>query len=136
MNGNNIFISLDSTASTTPFAATRGNKIQTECETIEISSPIIGDWKQFIAGRKEWSFSVDWLVVASGTGVKNSLEALLEVGKSYTITICDRLGTTATARLTGSAICTDATINAVRMNVATGSFSFKGNGALSASINS
>ena len=132
MNGNNIFISLDSSATTTPFAATRANKIQTGCETIEISSPTIGDWRQYIAGRKEWSFTIDWLVVAVGTNVKNSLEALLEVGNSYTITICDRTGSTQTARLTGSAICTDATISAARGNLALGSFSFKGNGALAA----
>jgi len=132
INGNNIFISLDSNAATIPFAATKSNEIQTECDTIEISSPTVGDWRQYIAGRKEWSFTVGWLVVACGTNVKNSLEALLEVGKSYTITICDRTGSTATARLTGSAICTSAKITATRGNIAVGSFSFKGNGALSA----
>lgn len=130
VNGTNIFISLDSSASTTPFAATRANKIQTGCETIEISSPTVGDWRQFMAGRKEWSFTVDWLVVAVGSGVNNSLEALLRVGNTYTITICDRIGTTATPRLTGSAICIDCAINAQSGNLATGSFSFKGNGEL------
>lgn len=132
INGNNIFISLDSNATTTPFAATKSNEINTECETIEISSPTIGDWRQYIAGRKEWSFTVGWLVVACGTNIKNSLEALLEVGKSYTITICDRVGSTATARLTGTTICTQARITAARGNIAQGSFSFRGNGALAA----
>ena len=125
VNGNNIFISLDSSATTTPFAATRTNEIQSECKTIEISSPTIGDWRHFITGRKEWSFTVGWLI-----GAASNVTQLLNVGTSYTITICGRSGSTSTALLQGSAILKTCKVTATRGNLAQGSFSFVGNGAL------
>lgn len=125
INGNNIFISLDSNATTTPFAATKSNEIQTECETIEISSPTIGNWRQYITGRKEWSFTVSWLV-----GEQSKVSQLLNIGNSYTITICGRAGSTATSILQGSAILKTCKITATKGNLCTGSFQFVGNGAL------
>ena len=47
-NGNNLFISVGS--ATTPFAGTRSNQITVNAETIEISSPMQGEWREFIKG--------------------------------------------------------------------------------------
>lgn len=125
IKGNNIYISLNTSAS--PFAATRSNEIQSGCETIEISSPTVGDWKQFIAGRKEWSFTVSWLV-GNTTAIKN----LLTVGSQLTIHVIARMGNFSTIeQLTGNAICTQCKITATRGNIANGSFAFKGTGELS-----
>lgn len=125
VNGNNIFISLDSSAA--PFAATKSNEIQTDCEKIEISSPTTGDWRQYIAGRKEWSFTVNWLV-----GNNSGVDQLLHVGDIYNIGIYKRVGNTNTKVLQGSALLKTCKINATRGNIASGSFQFVGTSALTA----
>ena len=126
MNGNKIFISLDGTS--TPLAGTKSNEIQTECEAIEVTSPLTGAWKQHIAGRKGWSFSTSWLVMPNSmSGTK--LRDLLRIGQTYTVRIYER-GSSNTLLLTGSALCTQAKVTATRGNLATGAFSFVGNGEL------
>lgn len=124
IKGNNVFIALNSTAA--PFAATRSNEISTDCETIEISSPNVGDWKQFLAGRKEWSFTVSWLV-GNANAIKNNL---LKTGSTLTIHIFSRTNSSSTEILTGSAICTQCKITATCGNIANGSFAFRGTGEL------
>ena len=124
-NGNNIFISLNEQSA--PFAATKSNEIQSECEMIEISSPTISNWRQYIVGRKEWSFTVNWLV-----GANSSIGELLHVGNSYNIGIYGRVSGTNTKLLQGTALLKTCKINATRGNIATGSFQFIGNSALTA----
>lgn len=119
--GYNIIIALGST----PIAGTKSNEMETECELIEVSSPISGQWRNFIAGRKDWGFTVGWLL----SGVSNVTE-LLKVGNSYTIYV-RKTGTT-TSYLTGTAICKKCKITASIGNMAQGSFSFQGTGALAA----
>ena len=52
--GNNILIYRNGTA----IAGTVSNEIQSGAELIEISSPTSGQWKEYIAGRKNWSINV------------------------------------------------------------------------------
>ena len=125
INGINIFISLDSQQA--PFAGTKSNEIQTECETIEISSPVIGDWRQYIAGRKEWSFTVGWLV-----GATSSISQLLNAGQTYSIIIYGRNGSSVTALLEGSAILKTCKITAAKGTLCQGSFTFIGTSELAA----
>lgn len=122
MNGNNIIIGTMSGTTFTPIAATKSNEMQTDCETIEISSPSVGDWRTYMAGRKSWSVQVSFLVTAA-----SNIRQLLSVGTSYTIVMRDR---TNTSSVTGSAIMTTCKISATRGNLVTGSFVFKGTGAL------
>lgn len=119
-HGNNIFISLESTGEV--IAGTRSNEIQTGCETIEICDPSQGNWRKYLAGRKDWSVTVGFLVSASST-----LSELLNVGTTYTVRI---MKGTAVA-LSGSAICTQTKITAQNNQLVQGSFTFKGSGALS-----
>ena len=121
INGNNLFISVGS--ATTPFAGTRSNQITVNAETIEISSPMQGEWREFIKGRKEWSVNIDWLVLTA-----NDSSMLLEVDKTYTLNWQDR----STTYLTGTAILTDCDISAPRGGVVKGVLTFKGTGPLAA----
>lgn len=125
-NGNNIIIKLGGTA----IAATKSNEITVESELLEISSPTIGQWRSYIAGRKEWSINTSFLVtspsdVASRLYVNNALT----VGQTYTLTICMN-DNTGTVYLTGSAILKTYKVTATRGNLMTGSFGFVGVGAL------
>ena len=118
-NGNTLIIRRGSSV----IAGTKSNEIQCGCETIEVSSPTQGDWRTFIAGRKEWSVTVSYLVPAAA-----NIEAdILTVGQTYTLNMYDRSNWLI---LTGQAICTACKITATKGNLITGSFTFKGTGQL------
>ena len=121
MTGNDIIIMKGGTA----IAAAKSADVQTKADTIEVASASSGAWKDRIAGRKDWSVSVGYLVT-SDTGLSD----LLTVGTTYTLVICGR-GTGATS-LTGSAILTTCKITATRGNLVQGSFQFDGCGSLAA----
>lgn len=123
IHGDNIFISLDSYSS--PFACTKVNEIDTGSKAIEVSSPDTGEWEENIAGRKNWAFSVSWLV-----GNTNDIKNLLFAGNTYTITVYSRGSSANSAILTGKALCTAAKVTSAKGSIANGSFSFKGTGPL------
>lgn len=118
INGNNILIKLNGTA----IAGCKSHEIQTGCETIEISSPSQGAWREYIAGRKEWSVSVSYLVPAVA-----NLADLLTVGTTYTLVIADRANASS---LSGSAILTQCKQTFTRGNLVQGSFTFQGTASL------
>lgn len=121
MNGNNIIIYNGSTA----IAGTKSNEIQVGCETIEISSPSSGQWREYIVGRKEWSVSVDFLLLAT-----TDVLGLLQSGNTFTLKVVTRSGNSTTVQLEGSAILKTAKHRYTRGNLAAGSYQFVGNGAL------
>ena len=108
----------------TAIAGTKSDELQVDCETIEIASATDQGWTHHISGRKSWSLTVGWLLLAN-TDVR---KALL-VGSSVTIKIKGR-GDTDANGLQGSAIIKTCKITAIRGNLAQGSFSFVGNGPL------
>lgn len=118
MNGNYIIISQGSTA----IAGTKSQEITTGCDTIEISSPSSGAWKQFVAGRKEWSVTVKFLLVTAG-----EIDRCLSVGNIYTLTIKDRDNIKS---ISGTAIMTQCEESFTRGNLSVGTYSFKGTSAL------
>ena len=120
MNGNNIIIKLNGTA----IAATKSNEWETQCETIEVSSPTQGVWRDYIAGRKGWSVTTGFLVLAEA-----DVQQCLNIGTSYTLTFCDN-NANGTVRLTGTAILQTCRITATRGKLCEGSFKFTGSGAL------
>lgn len=121
INGNNIYVTLGGTI----IAGTRSNEIQTDCDMIEISNPNSGDWRQYMAGRKDWSVQTSFLV----TNVTN-IRQLLNIGTSYNLVFRDR-NSTSGASVSGTAILKTCKISSVRGNLVTGSFAFQGSGALS-----
>lgn len=123
--GNNIFIATnDSTLSpgtSQIIAGTRTNEINTECGAIEVASATQQDWQEFIAGRKSWSLSVGWLLLANA-----DVQKILKVGTMVTIYV----KTGSTQLLTGKALITQARLTLGQGNLANGSFALKGSGAL------
>ena len=128
MNGNYIIIKRGGKM----IAGTKSDVIQSEAGTIEKSSPTSGSWKEFVDDRKEWSFSTNYLMLsASGVSETNTesfgLNDLLCIGTAYTIVISDRDNNTS---LTGTAICTQCQVTARKGALVSGTFQFKGSGAL------
>lgn len=123
--GNNIIVLADNKV----ICGTKANTIQCDCETIEIASASDSQWEHIIAGRKKWSVTVSFLLVATpsdNTHMTPSLGNLLSVGSSYTLIIKKRNG----SGVTGSAILQSMEIAATQGNLATGSWKFAGNGSL------
>lgn len=124
MNGNYIVIGTVSGQTFTPLAAVKSQDIQNGADIIEKASSSQQDWKEFIAGRKEWSINVNYLVLEdANTNVRD----VLKVGDTYTLRIKDRDGNYS---ITGNAICTQCKQTYSNGNLCAGSFAFKGTGAL------
>ena len=116
--GNNILVFLNGTA----IAGTKTNEIQTDCEMLEITNMSSADWRQFMAGRKQWTVSTNFLVMASADVTK-----LLNIGTTYTLQFRDRSGSVI---IQGQAILKTCKMNTPKGSLATGSFSFQGSGEL------
>ena len=59
LHGSNLIISVGGKV----LAGSKSCEVNVECDDIEVSSPVSGSWKEFIAGRKEWSLSTSQLLV-------------------------------------------------------------------------
>lgn len=115
--GNNIIVTMGGTA----IAGTKTDHIQCGADLIEISSPSSGDWKQYVSGRKEWSVTTGFLLLAN-----TDVSKLLTVGTRVQLVIKERNST----GVTGYAYIKTCEINANRENIANGTFTFVGDGAL------
>ena len=118
--GNNVIVYMNGTA----IAGTKSDELQVGSDTIPVASATDQDWEHVIAGRKKWSLSVGWLVLANA-----DVRKVLLAGSAVTIKIKGR-GESDANGVTGSAILKTCKIGAVRGNLATGSFVFVGNGPL------
>jgi predicted secreted protein len=118
INGNNILILVDGSV----VAGTKSNEAQVESDAIEVASPTNGIWAAYIPGRRNWSVTSNCLIL-SFTDIKR----VLRVGASVSIRI---LGRGQSSNLIGTAIVQNCSFQFIRGNLATGSFSFKGNGPL------
>lgn len=118
INGNNILIYINGAA----VAGTKSNEVQSNRELIEIASPTSGEWREFIAGRKDWGFTVSWLVSSH-----SDIQQLLLSAGVVTVRI---VGRGETLGLTGRAIVQTCRMTFTRGNLAQGSLQLKGTGAL------
>ena len=127
INGNNILVYKGGIA----IAGTKSNEIQSGVDVIEISSANDGAWKKFIAGRKEWSVTTNFLILNYVPGqaitTTNGINDLLYVGQTYTLKFQKRNGTSG---VTGTAILKTCKVTATRGNLCAGSFQFQGTGQL------
>jgi predicted secreted protein len=89
---------------------------------IEVTNPNSAQWRQFLAGRKQWTVNTAFLVLSA-----SDTQKLLNIGTTYTLQFRDRSGSSI---LQGQAILKTCKISAVRGNLATGSFAFQGTGSL------
>ncbi len=118
--GKNIIV----TANNEVICGTKANSIQCDCETIEIADANDGSWVHRVAGRKSWSVTVNFLI--SGNTAVN-IRSLLNVGTTYTLII---KSSASGDQVTGSAILKSMDVQGAVGNLATGSWKFEGNGAL------
>lgn len=124
MNGNDIIIGTMSGSTFTALAAVKGHEIQSGADIIEKASATQQDWKEHIAGRKEWGVSMNYLVLGNA---RTNVRDVLKVGTTYVLRVKDRTGNYS---ITGNAICTQCRQTFNRGNIVVGSFAFKGNGEL------
>ena len=123
VNGNNILIYATYNGSTQAVADTRSLSVQVGAEMIEIASPDSGEWRAYLAGRKNWAINVGWLVSAI-----SDIDKLLLAAQQVTIRI---VGRGQTYGLTGTALVQTARVDSNVGNLSNGSFVFQGTGPLS-----
>lgn len=127
-NGNLFIVLISNGTSYVPMACCKSNEIESRCGTIEVASPTQGSSREFIADRREWSFSTTYLVSADSTDQWARLGDILQVGNTVPIMWKNRQ---TQETLVGDAIVTACKITATKGSLCVGSFSFKGTGALS-----
>ena len=122
MTGKDIIVILSQNG--TPMASTRikSDDIQTHADAIEKASATQQTWKEVIAGRKEWTLNVNYLVLAAA-----KLTDVLLAGQMFDITIRH---ISENVSLTGQALLTDAKQTHTVNSLCQGSFTFRGNGPL------
>ena len=127
MNGNNILIYWKGPgdSSYSVIAATKSHEVQTECEAIPISTPVSSAWRQNIAGHRQWSVNVNYLLMA-----ESDLSQLLKVGTTFGIVIQARDHQQGGTNVSGTAILTQCKQTFTRGNLCVGSFHFVGSGPL------
>ena len=121
INGKYITIARGGTTIAGTIVGTRSNTISSEGEMIPVSTPASGSWQEYKSGKKRWSFSSNWLMLAAA-----NVKELLNVGTTYTITV----SVGGVQQLTGTALLQKCDITSTIGNLAQGNFSFVGSGAL------
>ena len=124
-NGNNIIVQTHNGSSWVAVAATKSDELQAEADMIEKASATQQSWKEYIPGRKGWSLNVSWLVSQVA-----DIQKVLQVGTRVQLRIGSR-SNPAWTNVTGYAYVKTCKVTMTRGNIATGSFSFIGDGALS-----
>lgn len=126
MTGKDIIVVLSQNGTALASTTVRSQDIQTAADTIEKSSSMQQDWKEFITGRKEWSITVNYLILAA-----EKITDLLYVGQTFDITVKNQTaaGVTPTA-VTGKAIMNTVKQVATVGTLAQGTFTLKGTGPL------
>ena len=124
-NGNKIIVQVHNGSSWEAIAATKSDELQAEADMIEKASATQQSWKEYIPGRKGWSLNVSWLVSQVA-----DIQKVLQVGTRVRLQIGARSYSSSTG-VTGYAYVKTCKVTMTRGNIATGSFSFIGDGALS-----
>lgn len=120
IHGKKIIVKVGGTA----IAGAKSCEISIKGDQIETASPTTGEWRDFISGRKEWSVTCGHLIPAIGTPLKSNAAMVNTV---VTLIIeTDMTGDT----LTGQAIVETWKASGTVGNLATGTFQFRGKGAL------
>ena len=104
-------------------ALSKSCDIEVSCDTEEVASPTSSDWREFLAGRKDWNINVSVLLSSVSTLVT-------AVGNTVTLVFG-----TQTDQMTGSAIVQATKMTATKGSLAQGAWKFKGTGALTQVIN-
>lgn len=118
--GRKLIITIDGVA----IAGAKSCDIDIQSGDIEVASATQQDWREFIAGRKDWSVTCGHLIPATGTPLRSNASM---VGAKVTLTMqTDQADDT----LTGQAIVRQWRVAGAEGSLANGSFSFRGSGPL------
>jgi predicted secreted protein len=124
MTGKDIILTLtDSSSQVLASTAVKSQDIKTHCDAIEKSSETQQTWREFTAGRKDWSLTVTYLLLTAA-----KVKDLLMVGQTFGVVV-QKINDN-TNKVTGTAILTDVQQTSTVGNLATGSFTFQGSGPL------
>ena len=118
--GKDVKIFAGSSGTTPLIALAKNCTLTTKCDLIEKASATQGTAKEYLAGREEWEVSIGHLVTSDAP-----FDAVIKRRQTYTLRIV-----IAGVTKQGTAICTQAELNAPVGSLATGSVKFKGTGAL------
>lgn len=120
MTGKDIIVTFAQNGTALAATAIKSDDLTTKSDIIEKASATNQTWREYISGRKEWSLSTNYLVLASA-----KIRDVLLIGQTYDVTI-----TSGDVSMTGQAILTDAKQSYNIGALAKGSFAFRGTGPL------
>jgi predicted secreted protein len=119
MNGNKIMLMKDGVA----VAAVVTHDVQTEADQLEVAGTRQGQWREYVAGRKRWEISANYLVVSSGM-----ILSMIHTGQTFAVKSYDR--DNELNNVHGQAILQQCRIDATRGKLITGFFKFSGSNDL------
>ena len=122
--GHDVIIAEVVNGQSTPLAAAKSCEIDKTADAKEISSVTSGQDREFVAGRRTWRVTVNYLVPASG----EAMSKLDMVGGMFNLSMYIR-GRTDDKR-SGNALLIESKITATDGNLVQGSWVFQGSGAL------
>lgn len=123
MTGKDVILTLSQGGTALANTKIKSQSIKAQCGVIEKASSTQQDWVEVVAGRKSWSITVRYLVLA-GSQVKD----VLKVGQMFDVTM-NEYGS-ATNKVTGKALLSAIDAEYAVGNLAQGTFTFTGSGAL------
>lgn len=124
INGNQIILKRYINNAWTTIGYIRSQEPETHADMLEKSSPDQGQWREFLAGRKDWKMTANWII-----GVTSQIYWLLEVGEKYQLRCEDR--NNANIYVEGYAYVEQCRVTMTRGTLMQGSFVFRGTGPLS-----
>ena len=123
MTGKDVILTLSQGGVALANTRIKSQSIKTQCGVIEKASSTQQNWVEVVAGRNSWSLTVRYLVL-SGSQVKD----VLKVGQMFDVTM-NEYGST-TNKVTGTALLSAVDAEYPTGNLAQGTFTFTGSGAL------
>ena len=106
-------------------AAVTSHDVKTEADRLEIASATQGQWREFIAGRKSWEITANYLVLSADT-----IQGIIQIGQTFLLKSYDRAN--ATNYVQGNAVLEQCRIKATRGFIVEGYFKFRGTQGLTA----
>ena len=123
MTGKDVIMTLSQGGTALANTKIKSQSIKAQCAVLEKASSSQHDWVEVIAGRKSWTLTVRYLVLA-GSQVKD----VLKVGQTFSVTMNESGSTT--NKVSGTAILSAVDAEYPTGNLAQGTFTFTGSGAL------
>lgn len=123
MNGKKIMLMKDGIV----VAAIISHEVRTEADRLEIAGSTQGQWREFIAGRKTWEVTANYMVVSS-----DMILGMLQTGQTFELKSYDK--SDPTINVHGYAILEQCRIKAERGTLVHGNFKFRGTQDLTAAI--